>query len=77
MDLKTLVKFAKRHGWTVTYNASRHPEFWAPGADPKGRPTATGSGTPSDHRAMNNLVGELRRNGLPVPHRGRTPKKRK
>lgn len=77
MDFKQLAKIAKAQGWTIDSNSKGHPTFWKPGADRAGRPTVTGSGTPSDHRSMNNLIGELRRNGLTIPHKGRTAKKRK
>jgi hypothetical protein len=77
MDFKTLVKIAKANGWQVETNRKGHPVFWAPGADRAGRPTVTGSGTPSDHRSIANLAAQLRREGLPVPHKGHTPKKGK
>lgn len=77
MDGKALTKFARDNGWTVDTNSKGHLVFWAPGADLNGRPTVTGSGTPSDHRSNANLAAQLRRAGLPVPHKGHTPKKAK
>lgn len=75
MELRDIIKFAKRAGWTVTKNREGHPEFWAPGADRDDRPTVTGSGTSSDWRAVPNLVSELRKAGLDIPHKGRQKKK--
>lgn len=75
MELRELIRLAKKQGWTVARNGKGHPVFWAPGANPDERPTVTASGTPSDHRSMLNLIATLRREGLDVPHRGRNPKK--
>jgi hypothetical protein len=75
MDYKALAKLARSEGWTIDRNSKGHPVFWKPGADLDGRPTVTASSTPSDHRAVQNLAAQLRREGLPVPHKGHTPRK--
>lgn len=77
MDIRQIIRLAEALDWTVDTNSKGHLQFWAPDADRDGRPTVTAARTPSDHRSIKNLSAELRRAGLPVPHRGHTPKKEK
>ena len=73
--MKRIGKIAKAHGWTITRTASGHLEFRSPTTPATARADVTHSGTPSDWRAIMNLAAELRRAGLPIPHKGHTPKK--
>lgn len=59
-ELKEIVKAAEKQGWRVKTLKSGHLMFFAPDGVNK---TTTG-GTPSDHRAVNNLLAELRRYGF-------------
>ena len=56
VKMKDLVEQAKRDGWTVSLTRKGHLRFSAPG-----RATVFGSGTPSDHRSIENIRGKLRR----------------
>lgn len=62
-DLKTVVKAATEQGWRVDTLKSGHLRFRAP----NGTGTCISGGTPSDRRALDNLLGCLRRNGLIWP----------
>lgn len=80
--LRSIVALAEAHGWTGERTAGGHYRLVPPAGvvDPAtGRQAAKvvfGS-TPSDHRALANGVAYLRRCGVPVPHKGHTPKKGK
>ena len=59
-ELKEIVKAAEEQGWQVKTNKQGHPMFYAP----DGINIVTAGGTPSDHRAIANLLSDLRRNGF-------------
>lgn len=64
-DMKKLIKAAEAQGFTVELSAKGHPVFRK-----SERVVATGSGTSSDHRAIKNLIGQLRKAGFRwPPHR--------
>lgn len=76
MDTKQILKAARQQGWTVGTTNRGHIVFWTPDQDPdRDRPAVTSGGTPSDHRAVLNLAAQLRKAGLVLPHKGRSPKK--
>ncbi len=64
MDLRDIEKAAREQGFRVERTKKGHPVFYPP--DPKKNPVY-GSGTPSDHRSIRNLLAELRRAGLVWP----------
>ena len=64
MDLRELEKAAREQGWKVDRTRRGHPRFIP--ADPS-RQIVVGSGTPSDRRSLNNLLADLKRNGLIWP----------
>jgi len=64
MDLRDIEKAARAQGWTVTRTSKGHPKFIPP--DPS-QHIVIGSGTPSDQRALRNLIAELRRQGFVWP----------
>lgn len=66
MDLKRLIRFARKEGWEVERTRGGHLAFKPPGG---GRPIVT-SNTPSDTRAVKNHIARLRKAGLAVPHKG-------
>jgi predicted RNA binding protein YcfA (HicA-like mRNA interferase family) len=59
-ELKEVIKEAKRQGWRVTTTKRGHLQFYAP----DGENIVTAAGTPSDHRALANLIARLRRHGF-------------
>lgn len=59
-ELKEITREAERQGWRVGETKKGHPQFFAP----DGENIVTGSGTPSDHRSIDNLVARLRRYGF-------------
>jgi predicted RNA binding protein YcfA (HicA-like mRNA interferase family) len=59
-ELKGLIREAEDQGWTVRRSKKGHLQFFAP----DGETIVTAAGTPSDHRAMANLISRLRRNGF-------------
>lgn len=63
-SLRDLVRFAEAHGWAVHASAKNHVVFLSP----DGKHRVVAAGTASDHRSLLNLIGQLRRAGLPVPH---------
>lgn len=80
--LRSLVALAEAHGWTYDETGDGHPRLTPPAGvvDPAtGRPAAPAvmAKTPSDARGTRNAVAYLRRCGVPVPHKGHTPKKGK
>lgn len=74
MDLRDLEKAAKDQGWEVGRTKKGHPKFVPPDRTKK---IVVGSGTPSDWRAIMNLLAELKRQGLiwPWPPPGTKEKK--
>lgn len=64
MNLRDIEKAARAQGWTVTCTKRGHPKFIPP--DPS-RSIVIGSGTPSDQRALRNLIAEVRRQGMKWP----------
>ena len=59
-ELKEIVKAAEKQGRRVKTMKNGHPMFFAPDGINK----VTAGGTPSDHRALNNLIAMLRRYGF-------------
>jgi predicted RNA binding protein YcfA (HicA-like mRNA interferase family) len=59
-ELKEIVKSAEKQGWRVKKTKKGHLMFYAPDGINK---LTTGS-TPSEHRAINNLLASLRRYGF-------------
>lgn len=59
-ELKEIVKAAEEQGWRVKTTTRGHSMFLAPDGINK----VTAGGTPSDHRALANLLGDLRRYGF-------------
>lgn len=64
-DLRSIVRFAEERGWTVA-RTKRHLLF----RNAEGRAVATAAITASDGRSLNNTISNLRKGGLPVPHKG-------
>lgn len=60
-DFRQVVRIAKAQGWRVEFTKKNHVRFLSP----TGQMVVT-SGTPSDHRTVANLIGQLRRQGLVV-----------
>jgi len=67
-DLAGLARFARQHGWDITQGRS-HLKWYGP----EGQLVVT-SRTPSDRRAIANVVAVLRRHGLAVPTNNRKKK---
>jgi hypothetical protein len=59
-ELKEIVKAAGEQGWRVKTTKRQHLLFLAPDGINK----VTAGGTPSDHRALDNLLSDLRRYGF-------------
>lgn len=73
--LRAWVELAEREGWTYDETKDGHPRLTPPKGtvDPKyNRPAAPAvfGKTPSDIRGDANTVAHLRRNGVPIPHKG-------
>lgn len=66
MDLRDIERAAIDQGWKVDRTAKGHPRFTPP--DPN-QDIIIGSGTPSDVRAIRNLLARLKRAGLMYPYR--------
>lgn len=58
MDLDDVVREARRQNFTVEPTRNQHLRFTPP--DKSRQPVTTG-GTPSDKRALQNLISDLRR----------------
>jgi len=71
MDLRDVVKAAEEQGFRVERTSKGHWKFFPP--DPA-KPAEFFSGTPSDQRAIKNLIAKLRRAGLIWPWAGRIRK---
>ena len=72
MDLRDIERAAREQGWRVGRTHKGHPVFYAPKLDVA--PIVT-SGTPSDQRALKNLVGRVRAAGLVWPWAGHRRRK--
>jgi hypothetical protein len=59
-ELKEVLREAESQGWEVRYSSKGHPMLYAP----DGESIVTTGGTPSDHRALTNLISRLRRHGF-------------
>lgn len=59
-ELKEIVKAAEKQGWQVKTTKKGHKMFYAPDGVNK----VLAGGTPSDHRALQNLLADLRRYGF-------------
>lgn len=59
-ELKEIVKAAEEQGWRAKTTKKGHLMLFAPDGINK----VTASGTPSDHRALDNLLSNLRRYGF-------------
>lgn len=64
MDLRDIEKAAREQGWHTGRSRRGHPVFTPP--DPSKR-KVYGSGSPSDWRAIRNLLAQLKREGLIWP----------
>ena len=72
-DMKQLFSRAISLGWIVQLTRGGHvrltpPEGWTDRAGKEVRPLVT-SCTASDYRARKNFISQLRRAGVPIPHR--------
>jgi hypothetical protein len=68
MDLRDVVRAAQEQGFRVGRTEKGHWVFYSP--DTTFSPVYF-SGTPSDQRAIKNLIGKLRQAGLVWPWAGR------
>jgi len=59
-ELKEIVRAAEKQGWGVERTKKGHWRFFAP----DGENIVHGAGTPSDRRALDNLLSQLRRYGF-------------
>ncbi len=66
MDVKKILRAAKAQGWRIERTRKGHLRLVPP--DPKA-PMVIGSGNPSDHRAIRNLLAQMKRSGLVWPPR--------
>lgn len=58
-DIRQLFRTVKKHGWTVERRKSGHYLLQGPNDE-----KVFCGGTPSDHRAVENIKRDLSRNGL-------------
>ena len=68
MDLRDLQKSAKEQGWRLDTTTKGHPRFTPPDVTKK---PCTFSGTPSDQKAIKNLMTCLKHSGFIWPWRKR------
>ena len=66
-DLDHVIREALAQGWQHDLTTRGHHQFFAP----NGRDIVVASGTPSDHRAFNNFMAQMKRKGF-VMDRKRT-----
>lgn len=71
MDIRDIVTAAEEQGFRVERTSKGHWAFWPPD---KAQGPVYFSGTPSDQRAIRNLIGKLRRAGFIWPWAGRIKK---
>lgn len=74
MDLRDIEKAARDQGWRVERNRKGHPVFYP--VD-ESKPAIVGSGTPSDRRAILNLLSRLKAAGLQWPWASRDRRQRR
>jgi len=67
-DFKDIRKEAEKQGFTVELTRGSHWKFIPPDET---LPIVHAAGTPSDRRALDNLIGRLRKSGLAWPPRRR------
>lgn len=60
-DFKTIVEEAEKQGFRIDYRKGGRVMFYSPD---KAKPVVTAHQTPSDHRALDNLIAQLRRSGF-------------
>lgn len=63
MSLKEVLKAARDAGWKVTMTGGGHWRLVPPDLS---QPMVHTGSTPSDHRAVKNLVSQLRKSGLEI-----------
>lgn len=63
-DFKSIQKAAKDQGWEFSQTRNGHWKFIPPD---KSKPIVYTSGTPSDRRALDNFIGQMRRSGFRWP----------
>ena len=63
VKIADLIKAAKKQGWRVEQRGSGHTMFFPP---EKVLGIVTVSGTPSDYRALKNIVRDLKERGLKI-----------
>jgi hypothetical protein len=63
-DVRRLIEVAESQGWAIGVTGGNHLRFIPPD---RTKPMVHMSSTPSDHRAVKNLEGQLRRAGLVLP----------
>lgn len=63
-DFRDIKREAERQGWVVEPTKNGHWKFFPP--DPQ-MSIVFASGTPSDRRAIDSLIGDLRRSGFQWP----------
>jgi len=63
-DVRRLIEVAESQGWAIEITGGNHLRFIPPD---RTKPMVHMSSTPSDHRAVKNLEGQLRRAGLTIP----------
>lgn len=61
-DMRKLIKAAEAQGFDVELSKKGHPLFYK-----SGRLIATGSGSASDRRSLQNVIAPLRRAGFEWP----------
>ncbi|MEX0755714.1 MAG: hypothetical protein WD556_11455 [Actinomycetota bacterium] len=66
-DLKEVFREAERQGWKVTQTPGGHWKLVPP--DPSKDIVHTGK-TPSDHKALANVIAQMRRSGFRWPAKG-------
>lgn len=67
-DVDKLIRQLRAYGWHVDTTSRGHWKLTSPAGQ-----VVIASGTPSDHRALKNLMAQLKRAGY-APRRGRPPK---
>ena len=58
-DIRSLIRVAKAQGWAVDTTKGNHVRFTSPAGE-----VVVTSGTPSDHRVVENVKARLKRRGL-------------
>ena len=66
-EVRELIEEARRQGWRIETLRSGHTMMYAPDGEGK-VPVA---GTPSDRRALKNVISRMRRHGFEWPPKGR------